>query len=98
MLFLPKISLVTPSFNQAQFLEATIQSVLSQNYQNLEYIIIDGGPQMVEIIKSMKNICILSEPDGGQYDAINKGFSHSSGEIMAWLNSDDMYYPWALKL
>jgi len=100
MVFLPKISVVTPSFNQAQFLEATIQSVLSQNYQNLEYIIIDGGSTdgSVEIIKSMKNICIFcSEPDGGQYDAINKGFSHSS-EIMAWLNSDDMYHPWALKL
>jgi glycosyltransferase involved in cell wall biosynthesis len=101
MVFLPKISVVTPSFNQAQFLEATIQSVLSQNYQNLEYIIIDGGSTdgSVEIIKKYEEYLHFwcSEPDGGQYDAINKGFSHSSGEIMAWLNSDDMYYPWALK-
>jgi glycosyltransferase involved in cell wall biosynthesis len=97
----PKISLVTPSFNQAQFLEASIQSVLSQNYPNLEYIIIDGGSTdgSLEIIKQYKNYFHFwcSEPDDGQYDAINKGFAHSTGEIKAWLNSDDMHCPWTLK-
>ena len=97
----PKISIVTPSFNQAQFLEATIQSVLCQNYPALEYIIIDGGSTdgSVEIIKKYEAHLYFwcSEPDGGQYDAINKGFAHSTGEIMAWLNSDDMYHPWAFK-
>lgn len=101
MIFLPKISIVTPSFNQAQFLEATIQSVLSQNYQNLEYVIIDGGStdESLEIIKKYEKHLHFwcSEPDGGQYDAVNKGFSHSTGEIMAWLNSDDMYFPWTLR-
>jgi glycosyltransferase involved in cell wall biosynthesis len=98
---LPKISIVTPSFNQAEFLEATIQSVLSQNYPNLEYIIIDGGStdNSIEIIKRYESHLYFwcSEPDGGQYEAINKGFSHATGEIMAWLNSDDLYCPWALK-
>jgi glycosyltransferase involved in cell wall biosynthesis len=101
MMNYPKISIITPSYNQGQFLEATIQSVLSQNYPNLEYIIIDGGSTdgSVEIIQKyadhLKFWC--SEPDGGQYDAINRGFSHATGEIMAWLNSDDMYFPWAFR-
>lgn len=98
---LPKISIVTPSFNQAQFIERTIESILSQKYPNLEYIIIDGGSTdgSVEIIKKYQAYLHYwcSEPDAGQYDAINKGFQHSTGEIMAWLNSDDMYFPWTLK-
>lgn len=98
MVNLPKISIVTPSFNQAEFLEAAIQSVLSQKYPNLEYIIIDGGSRdgSVEIIKKYEDQLHFwcSEPDKGQYDAINRGFAHSTGEIMAWLNSDDMYFPW----
>jgi glycosyltransferase involved in cell wall biosynthesis len=97
----PKISIVTPSYNQSQFLEATIQSILSQNYPNLEYIIIDGGSTdgSIDIIKKYENHLHFwcSEPDAGQYDGINKGFRHSTGEIMAWLNSDDMYLPWAFK-
>lgn len=97
----PVITIVTPSFNQAEFLEATIESVLSQGYPALEYIIVDGGSTdgSVEIIKKYEKHLQYwcSEPDRGQHDAINKGFAHSKGEIMAWLNSDDMYCPWCLR-
>jgi len=96
----PKISIVTPSFNQAQYLEETILSVINQNYPNLEYIIIDGGStdNSVEIIKKYeKHLAYwVSEPDNGHGDALNKGFSKATGEIMAWLNSDDKYLPWTL--
>jgi glycosyltransferase involved in cell wall biosynthesis len=97
----PRISIVTPSYNQGQFIEETIRSVLLQGYPNLEYIIIDGGSSdgSLDIIKKYQDHLHFwcSEPDAGQYDAINKGFRHSTGEIMAWLNSDDMYLPWAFK-
>jgi len=93
----PKISIVTPSYNQAQFLERTILSVLNQNYPNLEYIIIDGGSMdgSVEIIKKYEKYLTywISGKDKGQSHAINKGFQKSTGEILAWLNSDDTYLP-----
>jgi hypothetical protein len=99
---LPRISIVTPSFNQAQFLEETIQSVLSQNYPNLEYVVVDGGSTdgSLEIIKKYSNRLTwwASERDTGQYAAINKGFAHTTGEVMAWLNSDDKYLPWTFSL
>lgn len=100
--YTPTISVVTPSYNQGQFLEETIQSVLTQEYPNLEYVIIDGGSSdgSIETIRRYADRLTYwaSEPDQGQYHAINKGFAHTSGEIMAWLNSDDKYAPRAFSV
>lgn len=100
MIRLPRITIVTPSFNQGRFLERTIESVLSQGYENLEYLVIDGGSTdgSVDIIKRYHDRLHywVSEPDGGQADAIAKGFARSTGEIMGWLNSDDLLLPGAL--
>lgn len=97
----PKISIVSPSYNQGIFFEQTMLSILNQGYPNLEYIVIDGSSSdgSLEIIKKYENRLTywVSEQDHGQYHAINKGFGHATGEIMAWLNSDDMYFPWTLQ-
>ncbi len=98
----PRISIVTPSLNQGQFIEETIRSVLLQNYPNLEYIIIDGGSNddSVNIIEKYDPWISywVSEPDRGQSHAINKGLRRSTGDILCWLNSDDWLMPGALRL
>jgi glycosyltransferase involved in cell wall biosynthesis len=98
----PKISIVTPSFNQGIFLENTIQSILVQNYPNLEYIIMDGGStdNSLEVIRRYEPNLFHweSASDNGQYDALQKGFSHTHGDIMGYLNSDDLYFPWTLRV
>lgn len=96
----PLVSIVTPSFNQGRFIEASIESVLSQDYPFIEYIVIDGGStdNTPDILKKYgKRIKWISEPDKGQSDAINKGFKMAKGSILAWLNSDDTYEPGAVK-
>lgn len=95
----PRISIVTPSFNQGEYIEETIRSVLLQGYPDLEYIVIDGGSTdaSVDIIKKYEKWLTywVSEPDKGQSHAINKGFTKASGEIYAYINSDDFYEPYA---
>ena len=99
---LPRISVVTPSFNQARFLEPALRSVLDQEYPNLEYIVVDGGSADDSRAIIERHATRLhhweSEPDRGHAHALNKGFARSTGEIMAWLNSDDLYLPWTLRV
>jgi glycosyltransferase involved in cell wall biosynthesis len=97
----PIVSIVTPSFNQAEYLEATIQSVLEQSYPNIQYIVIDGGSTdgSADIIKryARKLDFWQSQKDAGQTDAINQGFAQAKGKYMAWLNADDVYLPHAVE-
>lgn len=97
-----RISLVTPSFNKAPFLEATLRSVLDQRYSKLEYGVIDGGStdgsKEILGLYADRLAFVVSEPDQGMYDALNKGFSKTSGEIMGYLGADDLHMPWTLGL
>lgn len=96
---LPTISIVTPSFNQAAYIKGTIESVLTQNYPHTEYLVIDGGSTdgTLDILRRYEDhLQWVSKPDTGQANAINKGFRMSTGAIVAWLNSDDVYLPDAL--
>ena len=98
----PTVSIVTPSYNQGRFLDETIQSVLGQGLSTLQYVVMDGAStdDSPAILKRYGNRLAYwcSEKDGGQYDAINKGFALTNGEVMGWLNSDDKYAPWALSI
>lgn len=96
---LPRITIITPSFNQSHFIGQTIESILSQNYPQLEYIVMDGGStdETLAVLKHYKNrIRWISEPDRGQTHAINKGLQIATGDVIAFLNSDDLYAPGAL--
>jgi glycosyltransferase involved in cell wall biosynthesis len=96
---LPMVSIVTPSFNMARFLPETIESVLSQDYPRIEYIVMDAGSTdgTLDILRSYGDrIRWISEKDNGQADAVNKGFERSTGEIFTFLNADDVYYPGAV--
>jgi len=96
---LPLVSIITPSYNHARYIEATMHSVLTQDYPQIEYIVVDGGSTdgTVELIEGHDKIAWwISEKDKGQTDAINKGFARATGSILAWLNSDDTYEPGAV--
>ncbi len=95
-----KISIITPSFNQVEFIQQTLDSVLYQNYLNYEHIVVDGGSTdgALEILRNRKNIKLIAERDNGQAEAINKGINKMTGEIFAWLNTDDFYEKDTLKI
>jgi glycosyltransferase involved in cell wall biosynthesis len=97
----PRISVVTPSFNQHDFVEATLRSVVDQAYPNLEYVVVDGGSTdgSVDVIRRYEERLSswVSEPDNGHAHALNKGFARTTGDIMCWINSSDVHYPWTLE-
>jgi glycosyltransferase involved in cell wall biosynthesis len=96
----PRISVITPSYNQGEFIEETIRSILNQNYPNLEYLVVDGGStdNTIDILRKYEDKIDwwVSEPDRGQSHAINKGLARATGEIINWINSDDLLFPGAL--
>src|SRR6267142_508883 len=96
----PLVTIVTPSFNQGHFIRATIESVLSQDYPHIEYIIMDGGStdETASVVSDYAGrLTFISERDRGQSHAINKGFRMARGSILAWLNSDDLYLPGCIR-
>ena len=94
----PLVSIVTPSLNQGAFIEQTIRSVLEQDYPRIEHVVVDGGSTdgTLDVLRRYPHLDWISEPDGGQAEAINKGFRRTSGEILAWLNADDYLLPGAV--
>lgn len=98
---LPAISLVTPSFNQGRFLEQALRSIHDQRYPRLEHVVMDGGStdDSRAILQRFEGLASwTSEPDGGQYDALERGFARTTGEVMGWLNADDLHTPWTLSV
>lgn len=95
----PLVSVVTPSYNTAQYIESTLQSVATQDYPNIEHIVFDGGSKdgTIEILEKFPKVDWVSEPDKGQSDALNKGFKKAKGKYIGWLNSDDLYTEGAVK-
>lgn len=99
----PLVSIVTPTYNSSTYLEENIESIIDQTYNNIEHIIVDGDStdntkQILQQYENKYDLEWISEPDNGMYDAIEKGFDIASGEVYAWLNSDDMYLPWAVEI
>jgi len=92
-------SVITPTFNSCNFLKTNIESLLAQSYKNYEHIVVDGKSDdgTIDLLKSYPNVKLISEPDNGMYDAINKGIGISSGDILAYLNADDRYFPYTLE-
>jgi len=96
-----RVSVITPSFKRASYIEATIQSVLNQTYKDIEYTVVDGDSRdgTVDILEKYKKegkLTYISEPDNGMYDAINKGLKTAAGDVLAYLNADDLYFPWTV--
>src|SRR5262249_51487725 len=95
----PLVSVITPSYNQAQYIERTLASVRTQDYPNIEHIVVDGGSTDAtrDVLRRQSFAEWISEPDRGQSDALNKGLAKARGDIVGWLNSDDMYAPGAVR-